>query len=318
MEKIRGVSCDYSVTKLLEKELVAIVGRSEGPGHPLLYGTSEKFMDYFGLKNITDLPKPKDFKEPDNEIGEKAPIDEDAPVPETQSSKPAEEMPNKPSATDEPPKPSAELSTEIEQGTPGLKTELQEEEVQGEATQPKEESNTADNDHKSSLDAEESTTVVAQKEEVQGEATQPKEAFNTTENEDKTSLDVEESATLVAQKEEVQGEATQPKEASSTAEKNDKTSLGVEESGLVGEEKIPINDGQDLEKIDTIKGSISDGFSQKPTDNTQNTSIEASEIRAESSLLSEDPPKEEILEKLANLEEIDEIIDEESDIDKDV
>lgn len=76
MEKIRGVSCDYSIQKLLEKELIVIVGRSETPGRPLLYGTSEKFMDYFGLKSLDDMPKPKDFKEPDNEIGEQAPIDE--------------------------------------------------------------------------------------------------------------------------------------------------------------------------------------------------------------------------------------------------
>jgi len=62
MEVIRGVSCDYSVQKLLEKELVEIVGRSEGPGRPLLYGTSHKFMDHFGLKSISDLPKLKDIE----------------------------------------------------------------------------------------------------------------------------------------------------------------------------------------------------------------------------------------------------------------
>jgi len=62
MEVIRGVSCDYSVQKLLEKELVEIVGRSEGPGRPLLYGTSDKFMDHFGLKSIADLPKLKDIE----------------------------------------------------------------------------------------------------------------------------------------------------------------------------------------------------------------------------------------------------------------
>ena len=77
MEKIRGVSCDYSVQKLLEKELVTITGRGEGPGKPLLYGTSEKFMDYFGIKDIGDLPKPKDFKTPDSEIGQQAPIEEE-------------------------------------------------------------------------------------------------------------------------------------------------------------------------------------------------------------------------------------------------
>ena len=76
MEKIRGVSCDYALQKLLEKELVTILGRSEGPGRPLLYGTSERFMDYFGLKSLEDLPKPKDFHIPDNTIGESAPIEE--------------------------------------------------------------------------------------------------------------------------------------------------------------------------------------------------------------------------------------------------
>jgi segregation and condensation protein B len=80
MEKIRGVSCDYAVQKLLEKELVDIKGRSDGPGKPLIYGTSERFMDYFGLKNLGELPKPKDFKEPNSEIGEKAPIEELIPV----------------------------------------------------------------------------------------------------------------------------------------------------------------------------------------------------------------------------------------------
>ncbi|RME13133.1 MAG: SMC-Scp complex subunit ScpB, partial [Bacteroidetes bacterium] len=42
LEAIRGVSCDYTIQKLLEKELVSIIGRSEGPGRPLLYGTSVK------------------------------------------------------------------------------------------------------------------------------------------------------------------------------------------------------------------------------------------------------------------------------------
>jgi segregation and condensation protein B len=75
VENIRGVNCDYSLQKLLEKELVSITGRSDGPGRPLLYGTSTKFMDYFGLKNLQDLPKLKDFKAPDSEIGERASIE---------------------------------------------------------------------------------------------------------------------------------------------------------------------------------------------------------------------------------------------------
>ena len=89
MEKIRGVSCDYSIQKLLEKELVAIIGRDEGPGRPLLYGTSDKFMDYFGLKSLKELPKPKDFKEADFKIGEQAPIEEE--LPQVQENNSAEE-----------------------------------------------------------------------------------------------------------------------------------------------------------------------------------------------------------------------------------
>lgn len=69
MEAIRGVNCDYSVQKLLDKELIEIKGRSESIGKPLLYGTSDKFMDYFGLKNMDDMPKLKDFEIPENSIG---------------------------------------------------------------------------------------------------------------------------------------------------------------------------------------------------------------------------------------------------------
>nr|MBI1232201.1 SMC-Scp complex subunit ScpB [Cytophagales bacterium] len=70
MEQIRGVNCDYSVHKLLEKELIEITGKSTGLGRPLLYGTSKKFMDYFGINDISDLPQPKDFSPESNEIGE--------------------------------------------------------------------------------------------------------------------------------------------------------------------------------------------------------------------------------------------------------
>jgi segregation and condensation protein B len=76
LEKIRGVNCDYAIQKLLEKELVSITGRSDGPGRALLYGTSTKFMDYFGIKSLEDLPKPKDFKDPESQIGEEASIEE--------------------------------------------------------------------------------------------------------------------------------------------------------------------------------------------------------------------------------------------------
>ncbi|NVJ84974.1 MAG: SMC-Scp complex subunit ScpB [Algoriphagus sp.] len=70
IEQIRGVNSDYSVQKLLEKELIEIKGKSEGIGRPLIYGTSPKFMEYFGINSIQDLPQPKDFSQPDNQIGE--------------------------------------------------------------------------------------------------------------------------------------------------------------------------------------------------------------------------------------------------------
>ena len=69
IEQIRGVNCDYAVQKLLEKELVEIKGKAESLGRPLLYGTSDRFMDYFGINDIKDLPTPKDFAAPENEIG---------------------------------------------------------------------------------------------------------------------------------------------------------------------------------------------------------------------------------------------------------
>ena len=61
IESIRGVSSDYAVQKLLEKELIIISGRNEKlPGHPLVYATSKNFMDYFGINSADDLPKIKE------------------------------------------------------------------------------------------------------------------------------------------------------------------------------------------------------------------------------------------------------------------
>lgn len=61
IEAIRGVSADYAVQKLLEKDLIVISGRNEKlPGHPLVYSTSKSFMDYFGINSSDDLPKIKE------------------------------------------------------------------------------------------------------------------------------------------------------------------------------------------------------------------------------------------------------------------
>ncbi|MBK6384873.1 MAG: SMC-Scp complex subunit ScpB [Chitinophagaceae bacterium] len=61
IESIRGVSSDYAVQKLLEKELIIISGRNEkAPGQPLIYSTSKNFMDYFGINSADELPKIKE------------------------------------------------------------------------------------------------------------------------------------------------------------------------------------------------------------------------------------------------------------------
>jgi len=72
IEQIRGVNCDYSIQKLLEKELIAIVGKSEAVGKPILYGTSNLFMDYFGINNIEELPHIKELTDTSNSIGDVA------------------------------------------------------------------------------------------------------------------------------------------------------------------------------------------------------------------------------------------------------
>ncbi len=68
IELIRGVNCDYSIQKLLEKDLISINGRSSGPGKPILYETSQSFMDHFGLKTNKDLPQLKDIQSLENSI----------------------------------------------------------------------------------------------------------------------------------------------------------------------------------------------------------------------------------------------------------
>ncbi|MCS7073664.1 MAG: SMC-Scp complex subunit ScpB [Bacteroidia bacterium] len=57
IDYIRGVNSDYAIQKLLEKQLIEPSGRSDAPGRPLLYKTSQLFMEYFGLRSPADLPK---------------------------------------------------------------------------------------------------------------------------------------------------------------------------------------------------------------------------------------------------------------------
>ena len=57
IERVRGVSCDHAVNKLLEYDLIMEVGRLDAPGRPLLFGTTEQFLRSFGVKSLEDLPE---------------------------------------------------------------------------------------------------------------------------------------------------------------------------------------------------------------------------------------------------------------------
>lgn len=71
VEQIRGVNCDYSIQRLLERELIKILGKSNSLGKPLLYGISDDFMDYFGIRSSADLPKLKDIVSDGNSVGQR-------------------------------------------------------------------------------------------------------------------------------------------------------------------------------------------------------------------------------------------------------
>ena len=57
IERIRGVSCDHAINKLLEYDLICELGRLDAPGRPLLFGTTEQFLRCFGVTSIDDLPE---------------------------------------------------------------------------------------------------------------------------------------------------------------------------------------------------------------------------------------------------------------------
>ncbi len=70
IEQIRGVNCDYTIQRLLEKDLIKIIGKAISVGKPILYATSEIFMDYFGINSAAELPQLKDIISINNEIGQ--------------------------------------------------------------------------------------------------------------------------------------------------------------------------------------------------------------------------------------------------------
>lgn len=78
IEAIRGVDSAGVLKTLLERRIVKIAGRREGLGRPMLYGTTRDFLQYFGLKDLSELPALKEFKEVAETLPEPEPIHEPA------------------------------------------------------------------------------------------------------------------------------------------------------------------------------------------------------------------------------------------------
>ncbi len=71
MEHIRGVDCGGVIRMLLERKLVRVLGRKKIPGRPLIYATTKQFLETFDLKDLKDLPTPKEIEELTNSLSEK-------------------------------------------------------------------------------------------------------------------------------------------------------------------------------------------------------------------------------------------------------
>lgn len=67
IEAIRGVRVDHILTNLLERGLIKEVGRGSGPGRPILYGSTPRFLEYFGLNDLSDLPPLLDLENSGND-----------------------------------------------------------------------------------------------------------------------------------------------------------------------------------------------------------------------------------------------------------
>lgn len=68
IDEIRGVSSSHIIRKLLNRNLIQEVGRSDSPGKPILYGVTPKFLDYFGINSVDELPKLEEIEMPEEKI----------------------------------------------------------------------------------------------------------------------------------------------------------------------------------------------------------------------------------------------------------
>jgi len=82
IEQIRGVETAGTIKSLLERDLISVVGRKDIPGRPLLYGTSKRFLEVFGLEDLTSLPPLPEIETLPDEEGEPVSAEEDELTPE--------------------------------------------------------------------------------------------------------------------------------------------------------------------------------------------------------------------------------------------
>jgi len=78
VEAIRGVACGETIRSLMEKHLVKIAGRAEEPGRPILYGTTKRFLELFGLNSLKDLPQAEGIQPPKQLAPDSAPDEQQA------------------------------------------------------------------------------------------------------------------------------------------------------------------------------------------------------------------------------------------------
>lgn len=90
IESIRGVDAGHALKVLMEKKLLRIVGRKDVPGRPIIYGTTKKFLEVFGLKDLSELPTLRELKELNEPAENVVPVEADEGA---VAEEPAEELP---------------------------------------------------------------------------------------------------------------------------------------------------------------------------------------------------------------------------------
>lgn len=94
VEQLRGVDCGGVLRVLLERKFIRVLGRKEIPGRPLIYATTKRFLEVFGLENLKDLPTPKEIEEFGSALSEELAeaVDEDQFEAEDSAETPSDEM----------------------------------------------------------------------------------------------------------------------------------------------------------------------------------------------------------------------------------